>query len=256
MKLSRLWQPARGLFSLMVAFNALSSLCRFAQQTLPLNTPGRLLVGCIALVNVAGGITGRMAACQNPAAYGKGNNGWACAQRVALTREFFFRCAVSRSQQQGDTMTEPNQRSTLQIAAAMTIGAAVGSGVIGCASIINAVGSAPVASPFAVPTTFIPIAGSTMVFPVHLASSIGHIQEDNIWLKVNGHVKQSSDLANMVGSVAELISKLSHAFEPAAGNITYSGTPENVGPVVRGDLIECHTNKLSGLLVKIVQGLK
>ena len=153
-------------------------------------------------------------------------------------------------------MTEPNQCSTLQIAAAMTIGAAVGSGVSGCASIINAVGSAPVAGPSAVSTTFIPIAGSTMVFPVHLASSIGHIQKDSSWLKVNGHVKQSSDLANTVGSVAKLISKLQHSFELAPGNITFSGTPENVGPVVRGDLIECHTNKLSGLLVKIVQGLK
>jgi len=32
----------------------------------------------------------------------------------------------------------------------------------------------------------------------------------------------------------------------------YSGTPENVGPVVRGDLIEMHVDGLPNLSVKIV----
>jgi fumarylpyruvate hydrolase len=36
------------------------------------------------------------------------------------------------------------------------------------------------------------------------------------------------------------------------GDIIYSGTPENVGPVVRGDLIECHIDGLPNLSVKIV----
>ena len=84
---------------------------------------------------------------------------------------------------------------------------------------------------------------SDLIGPVHLGSSIGHIQKSNIQLKMNGQIKQSSDLAKMIWSVAEQISKLSHAFELAPGDITYSGTPENVGPVVRGDVIECHTNE-------------
>ena len=32
----------------------------------------------------------------------------------------------------------------------------------------------------------------------------------------------------------------------------HSGTPENAGPVVRGDVIECHIDKLPGLSIKIV----
>ena len=38
----------------------------------------------------------------------------------------------------------------------------------------------------------------------------------------------------------------------APGDIIYSGTPENVGPVVRGDVIECHIDGLPNLSVKIV----
>ena len=70
-------------------------------------------------------------------------------------------------------MTEPNRRRALQILAAMTSGAAVGSGVSGCASTINAVGSAPIASPFAVSAAFTPFAGSTMVFQVRRICCIG-----------------------------------------------------------------------------------
>ena len=41
----------------------------------------------------------------------------------------------------------------------------------------------------------------------------------------------------MIWSVAEQIAKLSEAFELKAGDIIYSGTPENVGPVVKGDVL-------------------
>jgi fumarylpyruvate hydrolase len=56
----------------------------------------------------------------------------------------------------------------------------------------------------------------------------------------------------MIWSVAEQIAKLSEAFELMPGDIIYSGTPENVGPVVRGDVIECHIDRLPNLSVKIV----
>jgi hypothetical protein len=55
-KLRRLWQPGKPLFWMMVAFNALSSVCTWAMRALPLNTLGLLLVGTIALINVAFGL--------------------------------------------------------------------------------------------------------------------------------------------------------------------------------------------------------
>ena len=52
----------------------------------------------------------------------------------------------------------------------------------------------------------------------------------------------------MIWSVAEQISRLSQAFELFPGDVIYSGTPENVGPVVRGDVIVAHVDGLPCLL--------
>lgn len=56
----------------------------------------------------------------------------------------------------------------------------------------------------------------------------------------------------MIWNVAEQIAKLSEAFELMPGDIIDSGRPENVGPVVRGDVIGCHIDGLPNLGVKIV----
>jgi 2-keto-4-pentenoate hydratase/2-oxohepta-3-ene-1,7-dioic acid hydratase in catechol pathway len=93
---------------------------------------------------------------------------------------------------------------------------------------------------------------SAPIGPIHPAAQLGHLKQGAIWLKVNGQTKQNSDLRNMIWSVAEQVSKLSQAFELQPGDIVYSGTPENVGPFVRGDLIECHIDGLPGLSVRIV----
>ena len=93
---------------------------------------------------------------------------------------------------------------------------------------------------------------SAPIGPLHRASVTGPFAAGNIWLKVNGVTKQNADLKQMIWSVAEQISKLSEAFELMPGDIIYSGTPENVGPVVRGDVIECHIDRLPNLSIKIV----
>ncbi len=93
---------------------------------------------------------------------------------------------------------------------------------------------------------------SAPIGPLHLVGQIGHFTKGSIWLKVNGVTKQNANLNQMIWSVAEQISKLSEAFELFPGDVIYSGTPENVGPVVRGDVIECHIDGLPNLSVKIV----
>ena len=93
---------------------------------------------------------------------------------------------------------------------------------------------------------------SAPIGAVHKVAQTGHFTKGDIWLKVNGQVKQKADLNQMIWSVAEQISKLSEAFELFSGDIIYSGTPENVGPVVRGDVIEMHIDGLPNLSVKIV----
>jgi 2-keto-4-pentenoate hydratase/2-oxohepta-3-ene-1,7-dioic acid hydratase in catechol pathway len=88
--------------------------------------------------------------------------------------------------------------------------------------------------------------------PVHKVAQTGHFTKGAIWLKVNGNVKQSANLNQMIWSVAEQVAKLSEANELFPGDIIYSGTPENVGPVVRGDVIEMHIDGLPNLSVRIV----
>ncbi len=87
---------------------------------------------------------------------------------------------------------------------------------------------------------------------IHKLGQVGHFSQGAIWLKVNGQLKQNANLNQMIWSVAEQISKLSEAFELFPGDIIFSGTPENVGPVVRGDVIEMHIDGLPDLSVKIV----
>jgi len=93
---------------------------------------------------------------------------------------------------------------------------------------------------------------SAPIGAVHKVAQTGHFTQGDIWLKVNGQTKQKADLKQMIWSVAEQISKLSEAFELFPGDIIYSGTPENVGPVIRGDVIEMHIDGLPNLSVKIV----
>ena len=93
---------------------------------------------------------------------------------------------------------------------------------------------------------------SAPIGAIHRVEQTGHFKEGAIWLKVNGVTKQSANLNQMIWSVAEQIVQLSEAFELFPGDIIYSGTPENVGPVVRGDVIEMHIDGLPNLSVKIV----
>src|SRR5665647_2126449 len=88
--------------------------------------------------------------------------------------------------------------------------------------------------------------------PIHPVDKVGHFTKGAITLSVNGQVKQKADLSFMLWSVAEQIAKLSEAFELKAGDIIYSGTPENVGPVVKGDVLVCSIEKLPDMSVKIV----
>ena len=93
---------------------------------------------------------------------------------------------------------------------------------------------------------------SAPIGPIHPVAKVGHYTKGAISLAVNGTEKQKADLSFMIWSVAEQISKLSEAFELMAGDIIYSGTPENVGPVVVGDTILCKIDGLPDLSVKIV----
>jgi 2-keto-4-pentenoate hydratase/2-oxohepta-3-ene-1,7-dioic acid hydratase in catechol pathway len=93
---------------------------------------------------------------------------------------------------------------------------------------------------------------SAPIGAIHKVAQTGHFTQGAIWLTLNGQLKQNANLNQMIWSVAEQISKLSEANELFPGDIIYSGTPENVGPVLRGDVIEMHIDGLPNLSVKII----
>jgi fumarylpyruvate hydrolase len=59
-----------------------------------------------------------------------------------------------------------------------------------------------------------------------------------IALAVNGTIRQESDLSELIWSVAETIAFLSRLVRLAPGDLVFTGTPEGVAAVQRGDLLE------------------
>jgi fumarylpyruvate hydrolase len=84
-------------------------------------------------------------------------------------------------------------------------------------------------------------------------AKIGHLDKKAaIWLEVNGKLRQKSDLSMLIWSVPETIAYLSRYMMLAAGDLIYSGTPEGVAAVVKGDKLHGHVDGLEDLKVAIV----
>lgn len=84
------------------------------------------------------------------------------------------------------------------------------------------------------------------------AAKAGHPDKGLIELKVNGKVRQSSDLAKMIWNVPETISYLSGFVTLAPGDLIMTGTPEGVAAVVKGDLLEGAIAGVGTVRTKIV----
>lgn len=59
-----------------------------------------------------------------------------------------------------------------------------------------------------------------------------------LWLKVNNVIKQDGNTSDMIFSIPYLISFISKYFKLEEGDVILTGTPEGVGPVTSGDVIE------------------
>lgn len=64
------------------------------------------------------------------------------------------------------------------------------------------------------------------------------ISRQHIILRKNGDLMQSSTLDKMIWNVEEIIGRISDDMDLQAGDLIFTGTPEGVGPVARGDEIE------------------
>ena len=93
---------------------------------------------------------------------------------------------------------------------------------------------------------------SAPITPIVPVSHCGHPTSGKVWLTVNGVKKQEGDLADLIWSVPETIAHLSKYFELFPGDLIFTGTPEGVGPVVRGDVLTGAVEGVGELSIRIV----
>lgn len=81
--------------------------------------------------------------------------------------------------------------------------------------------------------TFCPVSGfipkEEVVDPANL----------NLWLKVDGQLKQSGNTKDMLFPIPKIISYASGIMKLEYGDVILTGTPKGVGPVLSGQVIEC-----------------
>ena len=93
--------------------------------------------------------------------------------------------------------------------------------------------------------------GSAVCGPVHPVSEIGHPAKGTIALSVNGAVRQTGDLSQMIWAVPDVIAALSQFVELRPGDLIYSGTPAGVGRLERGDVVEISIEGLGRLTNRV-----
>ncbi|WP_297691641.1 fumarylacetoacetate hydrolase family protein [Phenylobacterium sp.] len=76
--------------------------------------------------------------------------------------------------------------------------------------------------------------------------------QGRIRLSMNGETRQDASLADMIWNVAEVIAEASRLWRLAAGDLIFTGTPEGVGPIVRGDRVEGEVEGVGRLAFTVI----
>ncbi|WP_339718731.1 fumarylacetoacetate hydrolase family protein [Marinomonas primoryensis] len=92
---------------------------------------------------------------------------------------------------------------------------------------------------------------SSILAPIVPIAKTGVLTEGKIELAVNGEIKQSSDLNLLIWNVREIIAHLSKFYHLQPGDLIYTGTPDGVGPVIKGDHITGSISNIGKIDLKI-----
>jgi fumarylpyruvate hydrolase len=103
-----------------------------------------------------------------------------------------------------------------------------------------------------VPNGGIVFGGSGADRTVTISPTINSFGTTTITLKVNGTIRQQSDLSQLIWNVPEIIAHLSAIFELKAGDLIMTGTPAGVAAVKPGDVMEGHCEGLGSITTKVV----
>ena len=93
---------------------------------------------------------------------------------------------------------------------------------------------------------------SAPISALYPVASHGHHSAGAITLKVNGELRQSGDLQDMIWNVPDTIAFLSGYYRLQPGDLIFTGTPAGVGAVKQGDVLVGAVEGLTELRVKIV----
>jgi len=93
--------------------------------------------------------------------------------------------------------------------------------------------------------TFAPISD------VVLKDEVSNPQNLDISLKINGEIKQSSNTGYMIFSIEEIIEYISKIMTLELGDLILTGTPEGVGEIFTGDILEANLGNLLFLKVNV-----
>jgi len=86
----------------------------------------------------------------------------------------------------------------------------------------------------------------SLVVPKEHAGDPGRLP---LRLSVNGEVRQSGSTAQMLHDAAGLVALASRLITLERGDLLFTGTPEGVGPVVPGDVLEARLGDIASLTV-------
>ncbi len=92
---------------------------------------------------------------------------------------------------------------------------------------------------------------SAPIAAISPVADCGHLSKGRIWLAVDGEIRQESDIALMIWSVPEIISALSAQISLRPGDLIMTGTPQGVGPILRGQSITGGIDRLLNINVNI-----
>ena len=92
---------------------------------------------------------------------------------------------------------------------------------------------------------------SAPVGPLRTLAQAGEVNAGAISLEVDGQVRQNSDVRNLIWSVGEVIANLSTLFTLQPGDLIFTGTPEGVGAVERGQTMTVRIAGFAPLVVRV-----
>ena len=83
------------------------------------------------------------------------------------------------------------------------------------------------------------------------ADEIADPNQLDLWITVNGEMRQQSNTRHLVYDIARLIEFASSFYTLEPGDVIMTGTPEGVGPVRPGDLLEAGVAQVGSFKIRI-----